>query len=67
MPPSGFSTKAVKGALQFIGGCYEDLLAEVKAGKHPDIETAIAYELRQIESALSQLHIDPVGNLVKRE
>lgn len=66
MPPSGFSKKAVSGALQFIGSCYEDLLAEVASGKHPDIETAIKYELNQIESALAQLHIDDMGRLVKR-
>ncbi len=67
MPPSGFSKKAVAGALQFIGSCYEDLLAEVVAGKHPDIETAIKFELTQIGKALEQLHIDSQGRLVKRE
>ncbi len=66
MPPSGFSKKAVAGALQFIGSCYEDLLAEVASGKHPDIETAIKFELSQIEKALNQLHIDPQGRLVNR-
>lgn len=67
MPPSGFSTNAVKGALQFIEGCYKDLLQEVKEGKHASIEDAIEYELRQIESALSQIHIDEGGVLVNKE
>ena len=66
MPPSGFSSYAVKGALQFVEGCYRDLQAEVAVGKHASMEAAIAFELRQIESALSQLHIDESGKLVER-
>ncbi len=66
MPPSGFSKKAVAGALQFNGSCYEDLLAKVASGKHPDLETAIKFELSQIGKALEQLHIDHQGKLVKR-
>ncbi len=66
MPPSGFNQKAVKGALQFIEGCYEDLDEEVKSGKHPDFKTALAYELKQLESALSKLHINTKGELVER-
>jgi hypothetical protein len=66
MPPSGFSSHAVRGALQFVGGCYRDLLAEVESGKHPDYETAIKHELTQIEMALSKLHISPTGELVER-
>lgn len=67
MPPSGFNTHAVKGALQFVEGCYRDLQAEVAAGRHPNMEAAIKYELAQIERALSTLHIDPQGRLVERE
>lgn len=66
MPPSGFSSYAVKGALQFVEGCYRDLQAEVAAGKHASMEEAIAFELKQIESALAQLHIDNNGKLVER-
>ncbi len=66
MPPSGFSQKAIAGVLQFIGSCYEDLLAEVAAGKHPDFETAIKFEISQIGKALEQLHIDQQGKLVDR-
>lgn len=67
MPPSGFNTHVVKGALQFVSGCYEDLLEEVRSGKHPSFEAAIEFELGQIEKALSSLHINPQGHLVKKE
>ena len=66
MPPSGFNRSAVRGALQFIQACYEDLLQEVADGKHPSVEAALAYEISQIEKALASLHIDPRGKLVKR-
>jgi hypothetical protein len=66
MPPSGFSPRVVRGALQFVGGCYEDLLKEVRSGKHKDFQTAIEYEINQINKALSKLHIDPEGNLVQK-
>lgn len=66
MPPSGFNQRAVKGALEFVKGCYEDLQAEVKAGKHPNMEAAIKYELAQLENALKQIHINRKGRLVKR-
>ena len=62
-PPSGFSKKTVKGLLLFVQGNYEDLLAEVKSGKHSDIESAIQYEIANLENALSKLHIDENGNL----
>jgi hypothetical protein len=67
MPPSGFNHSAVRGALQFIQACYEDLLLEVRAGKHTSVETALAFEISQIEKALMTLHIDPRGNLVERK
>ncbi len=66
MPPSGFSEKAVEGALVFIKGCYEDLLQEVREGKHSSPEEAIEYEIGQIGKALAKLHIDKDGNLVER-
>jgi len=65
MPPSGFSKKAVKGALIFVRGCYEDLLEEVRSGKHKSYEDGIEYEIAQIDKALSRLHIDAGGNLVE--
>ncbi|MDP2630409.1 MAG: hypothetical protein Q8P56_03295 [Candidatus Uhrbacteria bacterium] len=67
MPPSGFSQHAVRGALQFVKGCYEDLQAEVKAGKHPNMEVAIKYELAQLKKALEKVHINKSGKLVKRK
>ncbi len=66
MPPSGFSKKAVEGALVFIKTCYEDLQAEVKSGKHPNMETAIDHEIASIGAALLKLHIDEKGNLVEK-
>jgi hypothetical protein len=66
MPPSGFNQRAVTGALEFVKGCYEDLIAEVQSGKHPDFETAVKYELSQLETALAKVHIDKEGNLVER-
>lgn len=67
MPPSGFSEKAVEGALVFIKGCYEDLLQEVRDGKHSSPEAAIEYEISQIGKALAKLHINKSGNLVERD
>jgi predicted transcriptional regulator len=66
MPPSGFSSHAVKGALQFVRGCYEDLLAEVRSGKHENYEQAIEYELAQIGKALSNLHISERGIVIAK-
>lgn len=67
MPPCGFNQKAVKGALEFIKGCYEDLQQEVKEGKHPNFEAALDHELENLENALTKLHIDKEGNLVERK
>ncbi|MFA5888702.1 MAG: hypothetical protein WCW47_01030 [Candidatus Paceibacterota bacterium] len=67
MPPSGYSKKAVEGALQFTEACFEDLLEEVRSGKHKDIETALRFELKIIRKALMKLHITHDGNIVDRE
>lgn len=67
MPPSGFSKPVVAGALQFVGGCYRDLLQEVRDGKHESFEAAIEYELSQIDKALKSIHIDEQGNLVDKQ
>ena len=67
MPPSGFSGKVVQGALQLVGGCYGDLLKEVRSGKHASFEAAIKHEMRKIEAALSRLHIDDNGDIVMKE
>lgn len=66
MPPSGFSQKAVGGALIFIKTCYEDLQAEVIAGKHKSLEAAIDHEIKSIGTALSKLHINDKGDLEER-
>ena len=66
MPPSGFNTKVVKGALEFVSGCYYDLLDEVRSGKHVSFEAAIQFELSQISKALATLHINKYGNVVHR-
>ncbi len=67
MPPSGFSKAVVAGALQFVEGCYMDLLQEVQDGKHESFEAAIKYELSQIGKALKSIHIDDQGSLVNKE
>lgn len=67
MPPSGFSTTVVRGALQFVGGCYTDLLREVREGKYDSYEAAIEAELDKIERALATLHIEPDGTIVVKE
>lgn len=67
MPPSGFSHRAVEGALVFIQTCYEDLLEEVRSGAHASFEEAIRFEISQIKTVLTKLHIDRAGNLVERE
>ncbi|MEK7157181.1 MAG: hypothetical protein AAB709_01360 [Patescibacteria group bacterium] len=66
MPPSGFNQRAVKGVLEFVKGCYEDLQEEVKSGKHASFEAALEYELTQLEKALASLHINKEGRLVER-
>lgn len=72
MPPSGFNKKAVGGLLQFVDGCYEDLLeaicsdeslpAEAKAR----VKEIMNHERSQIGKAVAALHIDDDGKLVKR-
>ena len=65
MPPSGFNKKAIEGSIQFIGSCYEDLLQEVRDGKHSSFEKAIEFELSNIKKALEKLHLDSDGNLIE--
>ena len=67
MPPSGFSKRAVEGILEFVGGCYEDLLVEVRSGKHASFEAAIEYELDKIDKAIAKLHLTSDGDLVDKE
>ncbi len=57
MPPSGFSKKAVDGALLFAQACYEDLLRDVRSGKFQTHEEAIEHELKQIREELERYKI----------
>lgn len=66
MPPSGFKRKAVEAAIGFVAACYEDLLEEVKSGKHATYEAAIEHELGQIKRSLERAHITRDGELVER-
>jgi predicted enzyme involved in methoxymalonyl-ACP biosynthesis len=56
MPPSGFSQKAINGLLQFVASCYEDLLQEIKDGKHAEGE-AIKKELDNINEYLTNFKL----------
>lgn len=56
MPPSGFSQKAINGLLIFVGSCYEDLLQEIKEGKHTE-GAAIKKELENINKYLKEFKI----------
>lgn len=66
MPPSGFSRKAVNGALVFVRSCYEDLLADVRSGKFSTYEEAIEYEIAQIDKALRGIYVSVDGHLLER-
>ena len=56
MPPSGFSQKAINGLLMFVGSCYEDLLKEIKEGKHTEGQ-AIKKELDNINEYLKNFKL----------
>ncbi len=62
MPPSGYSEKAVNGLTIFIDSCCEDLLKEVKSGKHKSLKAAIRYEIANIKKALMRARINEVVN-----
>ena len=56
MPPSGFSQKAINGLLMFVASCYEDLLKEIKKGKHTE-EEALKKELNNINEYLKNFKL----------
>lgn len=61
MPPSGFNEKAIRGLLQFVEGCYEDLLDQVSDKSEPKAVTkAINNELADIRAALESFSLDSV-------
>lgn len=57
MPPCGFNEKAIAGLLQFVEGCYEDLLRKVDGVPKVDVEQAIKEELRDIREALESFNL----------
>lgn len=50
--PKGYNDKAIDGALMFLEGCFEVVLAEVKKGK--TAEQAIEEELAEIRRKLQE-------------
>jgi len=67
MPPSGFNEKAIKGLLQFVEGCYEDLLDQVdSSADRTDVKQAIRNELKDIRSALESFSLEPTKPKTKR-
>jgi cytochrome P450 len=59
MPPSGFNEKAIRGLLQFVEGCYDDLLKEMSSPTgEKDVRKAIAKELVDIRAALESFSLE---------
>jgi len=48
--PKGYNERAIKGQLEFLRGCFECILEEVRAGK--PIKQALKEELEEIERRL---------------
>lgn len=61
MPPSGFNEKAIVGLLQFVEGCYDDLLKKIRATPGLTIEDAIQEELAEIRAALESFNLKTVN------
>lgn len=61
MPPSGFNEKAIVGLLQFVEGCYDDLLKKIRATPGLTIEDAIQEELAEIREALESFNLKTVN------
>lgn len=61
MPPSGFNEKAIVGLLQFVEGCYDDLLKKIRANPSLTIEDAIQEELAEIREALESFNLKTVN------
>ena len=58
MPPSGFNEKAIQGLLQFVEGCYDDLLEKIRTTPGLTIEKAITLELQDIRRALESFSLE---------
>jgi len=61
VPPSGFNEKAILGLLQFVEGCYDDLLKKIRATPGLTIEDAIQEELAEIREALESFNLKTVN------
>ncbi len=61
MPPSGFNKKAIRGLLEFVEGCYEDLLLKLRDDPKAKVEDAIQDELAEIRRALEEFSLKNVG------
>ncbi|MGZ8874242.1 MAG: hypothetical protein ACXW1F_04730 [Halobacteriota archaeon] len=61
MPPSGFNEKAIRGLLQFVEGCYDDLLIKIRRDPSLTIERAIEDELLDIRKALESFDLETVN------
>jgi hypothetical protein len=61
MPPSGFNEKAILGLLQFVEGCYDDLLKKIRATPGITVEDAIEEELAEIREALESFSLKTVN------
>lgn len=57
MPPCGFNEKAISGLLQFVEGCYDDLLKKLESGASVDVKQAIRDELKDIRDALESFNL----------
>ena len=54
MPPSGYGEIALGGLRTYHRANTNDLQEEVRAGKYPDIDTALTQELSRINKALAR-------------
>lgn len=57
MPPCGFNEKAISGLLQFVEGCYDDLLRKLDSTPSLDTKQAIREELQEIRDALQSFNL----------
>ena len=57
MPPSGFNEKAINGLLEFVEGCYDDLLKKIDTTPGLGVRTAIVEELAEIRAALESFSL----------
>jgi hypothetical protein len=66
MPPSGFNERAIKGLLEFVEGCYDDLLKKIDATPGLEVRAAIEEELAEIRAALESFSLEETKLLMAR-